>query len=44
MGKKGSSLKWKADGNGFKISVPASLTKALPSNYAVTFKVSKVDK
>lgn len=44
MGKKVSSLKWKADGNGFKISVPENLSKALPSKYAITFKVSQVAK
>jgi alpha-L-fucosidase len=44
LGKKGSSLKWKTDGNGFKISVPESLTKELPSKYAITFKVSQVAK
>jgi len=44
LGQKGSSLKWKADGNGFKISVPASLAKTLPSNYAVTFHISQVIK
>jgi len=44
LGKKGSSLKWKADGSGFKVSVPESLTKTLPSQYAVAFKVSAVAK
>ncbi|HAQ20296.1 MAG TPA: alpha-L-fucosidase [Prolixibacteraceae bacterium] len=40
LGKKGSSLKWKADGSGFKISIPENQTKTLPSTYAVVFKVS----
>jgi len=30
--------------SGFKISLPESLTKALPSQYAVAFKVSQVMK
>jgi alpha-L-fucosidase len=40
LGKKGSSLKWKVDGAGFKISIPESQVKTLPSAYAVVFKVS----
>jgi alpha-L-fucosidase len=44
LGKKGSSLKWKADASGFKVLVPESLSKALPSTYAVVFKVSQVMK
>lgn len=42
MGEKGSKVKWKADGDGFKLSVPESLNRALPSGYAVAFKVSAV--
>lgn len=42
LGKKGSSLKWKAVEKGFTISVPESVIKAAPSIYAVTFKVGKV--
>jgi len=41
-GKKGSSFKWKTDGTVFKLSVSESLTKSLPSKYAVVFKVSKI--
>lgn len=41
LGRKGA-LKWKADGNGFKLSVPESAKQALPSGYAVAFKVSAV--
>lgn len=44
LGKKGSSLKWKVDGSGFKISIPESVAKALPTTYAVVFKVSQVAK
>jgi hypothetical protein len=44
MGKKGSSMKWKTDGTGFKMSVPESLSKTLPSKYAVVFKVSQIVK
>ena len=44
LGKKGSSLKWKADASGFKVLVPESLSEALPSTYAVVFKVSQVMK
>jgi alpha-L-fucosidase len=39
-GKKGSSLKWNAEGDGFSFTIPASYLKALPSDYAVTFRVS----
>jgi alpha-L-fucosidase len=42
MGEKGSQIKWKTEGDGFKLSVPESLNRALPSGYAVTFKVSAV--
>ena len=42
LGKKGSLLKWKADGKDFKIAFPQALSKALPSGYAIVFKVSKV--
>lgn len=42
LGKKGSSVKWKTDGIGFKLSVPESLSKALPSKYAIAFKVSQI--
>jgi len=41
LGRKGSSVKWKADGSGFKLSVPESWSKSLPSGYAVAFKVSQ---
>ena len=44
LGKKGSSMKWKANGKDFKISIPESLSKSLPSKYAITFKVSQVMK
>lgn len=44
LGKKGSSLKWKADASVFKLSIPESLSKALPSTYAVVFKISQVAK
>ncbi len=44
LGKKGSSLKWKADASGFKLSIHESLSKTLPSTYAVVFKVSQVMK
>ena len=44
LGKKGSSAKWKADGAGFKISVTDALSKTLPSEYAVVFKVNTVAK
>jgi alpha-L-fucosidase len=40
LGKKGSSLKWKPEGNGFKILIPESQGKTLPSVYAIVFKVS----
>jgi len=42
LGKKGSLLKWKADGKDFKIAFPQTLSKVLPSGYAIVFKVSKV--
>ena len=44
LGKKGSTLKWKADGTSFKISVPESLGKAMPSKYAVVLHIDKVAK
>jgi len=44
LGSKGNSLKWKADGTGFKVSIPESQSKALPSKYAVVLKVSQVNK
>ncbi len=44
IGKKGSSLKWNAGVDGFSFSIPASYLDALPSEYAVTFRVSAVDK
>ena len=42
LGKKLSSLKWKADASGFTISIPQSLAKTLPSQYAIAFKISQV--
>jgi len=44
LGSKGSSLRWKPDGYGFKISIPESQVKIVPSAYAVVFKVSQVVK
>ena len=44
LGKKGSSLKWTADGSGFKISIPESLGKAMPSKYAVVLHIDKIAK
>jgi len=44
LGSKGNSLKWKADGAGFKVSIPESQSKALPSKYAVVLKISQVTK
>ena len=44
LGKKGSSVKWKADGSGFKISVPEKLIKEIPSKYAIVLHISQVVK
>ena len=44
IGMKGSNLKWNAGVDGFSFSIPASYLNALPSEYAVTFRVSAVDK
>jgi len=44
LGSKVSSLKWKADGAGFTVSIPESQSKALPSKYAVVLKISQVAK
>lgn len=41
LGKKGS-VKWKTDGTGFKLMISENQTKALPSKYAIVFKVSKL--
>ena len=42
LGKKGTSLKWKSDGSGFRFAVPESTSITLPSKYAVTFKVNSL--
>ena len=44
IGMKGNNLKWNAGIDGFSFSIPASYLNALPSEYAVTFRVSAVDK
>jgi alpha-L-fucosidase len=44
LGKNGSSLKWKPDGAGLKISIPAALSKTLLSEYAVVLKVDRIIK
>jgi len=44
LGKDGSSLKWESDGSSFRIQVPASVSGAVPSQYAVAFKVSQISK
>lgn len=44
FGKKGSSLKWKADGNGFTLSLSESVVKMLPSKYAVVLHISQLAK
>ena len=44
IGMKGSNLKWNAGVDGFSFNIPASYLNALPSEYAVTFRVSAVDK
>jgi len=41
LGKQGSALAWNADGSGFTIQIPASESGAVPSQYAVAFKVSQ---
>ncbi len=40
LGQKGNSLRWEADGDGFKIRVPRQ--KSLPSAYAVVFHIDKL--
>jgi alpha-L-fucosidase len=42
LGKKGSSLKWKADGRSFVAHIPESYGNSMPSKYAVAFKISRV--
>ncbi len=42
LGKKGSLVNWKIDGTGFKMTIPAALSKAMPSEYAVVLKISKI--
>ena len=42
LGKK-DNLRWRQEGEGFSISIPSSFSKALPSEYAVAFKVSRVN-
>jgi alpha-L-fucosidase len=37
-----ASLTWKKEGNGFVVSIPESLRRKLPCNYAWTIKVSKI--
>ncbi len=44
LGKNGSSLKWEADGPGFKISVPVAISKAMPSEYAVVLTIDRIIK
>lgn len=44
IGRSGSSLKWRGAGSGFTISVPAALSKAIPSEYAVVLTVDKIGK
>jgi alpha-L-fucosidase len=41
FGKNRSALKWESAGGSFKIQVPESERNALPSQYAVAFKVSR---
>ena len=36
-------LKWKNDGEGFKVTIPNSLRKNLPCDHAWTIKVSQLD-
>ena len=40
-GRRGASLKWTAEGDSFKISIPENQAKAIPSQYAVVFKVNQ---
>ncbi|MFC2101678.1 alpha-L-fucosidase [Bacteroidota bacterium] len=40
LGKNGK-LKWKPEGNGFRIQIPAKWQKSPPCNWAWTFKISK---
>jgi alpha-L-fucosidase len=40
LGEKGSSLKWISGGDSFKILVRESQGEAIPSQYAVVFKIS----
>ena len=42
LGSKGS-IKWKSGENSFIVQIPASVSKNLPSKYAVVFKVSKIN-
>lgn len=42
LGGTGTSLKWIAEGDGFRIMIPDSQNKAIPSQYAVVFKVSQI--
>jgi len=44
LGKKGSSLKWKSNGLGFKVSVPESLVNNVPSKYAVVLHITNIAK
>ena len=44
LGKKESSVKWKADGSGFNITVPESINKAMPSKYAVVVHIDRIAK
>lgn len=40
LGKKAGNLQWKAEADGFSFAVPALYLNALPSEYAVAFRVS----
>jgi len=40
-GRQGASLKWTAEGDSFKISIPENQAKEIPSQYAVVFKVNQ---
>jgi len=42
LGKKGSSLKWKADGSSFIVQIPSGYGNSMPSEYAVAFRISQV--
>ena len=44
FGLKGSSLKWKSNGSGFKLSIPEKLSGAMPSKYAVVLHISQITK